>query len=217
MLDRLGVEVVFTWKAVVLAMAVMSFPLTVRGAFEQLDRRYEQMAATLGAGPVRVFLTISVPMVANSVAAGAILGFARAVGEFAATIFSSSTSVDLKPRERQVGYVPQDALLFPHLRVRANLTYGARPASRGDLERRTHLVDLARVAEMLEITSLLDRRVQALSGGERQRVALGRALMTQPELLLLDEPLAGVDRARRERIVPYLLRIKVSCTCHWSM
>lgn len=88
-LDRLGVELVFTWKAVVLAMAVMSFPLvvlTIRGAFEQLDRRYEQMAATLGAGPVRVFLTISVPMAASSVAAGALLGFARALGEFGATI-----------------------------------------------------------------------------------------------------------------------------------
>jgi molybdate transport system ATP-binding protein len=67
---------------------------------------------------------------------------------------------------------------------------------------------LSSVAEILEIDALLDRRVQALSGGERQRVALGRALMTAPTLLLLDEPLAGVDRARRERILPYLLRIR---------
>lgn len=88
-LERLGMPVVFTWRAVVLAMAVMSFPLivlTVRAGFEQLDRRYEQVAATLGAGPWRVFRTITVPLAARSLLAGAILGFARALGEFGATI-----------------------------------------------------------------------------------------------------------------------------------
>lgn len=88
-LDALGVEVVFTWKAVVIAMAVMSLPLvvlTIRGAFEQLSPRYEQMAASLGAGPVRVFVTVSLPLVGRSLAAGALLGFARALGEFGATI-----------------------------------------------------------------------------------------------------------------------------------
>lgn len=88
-LDMLGIEVVFTWKAVVLAMAVMSLPLiviTVRAGFEQVDRRYERVAATLGAAPMRVFLTISLPLAARSVVAGGILGFARALGEFGATI-----------------------------------------------------------------------------------------------------------------------------------
>lgn len=88
-LDAIGVEVVFTWKAVVMAMVVMSFPLVVlnvRAAFEQLDPRYEKMAASLGAGPVRVFLTVSLPLVKRSIAASALLGFARALGEFGATI-----------------------------------------------------------------------------------------------------------------------------------
>lgn len=87
--DAIGPDVVFTWKAVVLAMAVMSVPLiviTVRAGFEQVDTRYERVAATLGASPARVFLTISLPLAARSVVAGAILGFARALGEFGATI-----------------------------------------------------------------------------------------------------------------------------------
>jgi molybdate transport system permease protein len=88
-LQALGVEVVFTWKAVVVAMAVMGLPLFVRAAragIEQVDRRYEAVAATLGARPLRIFLTVTLPLAAPAVAAGAVLGFARAVGEFGATI-----------------------------------------------------------------------------------------------------------------------------------
>ena len=84
-----GIEVVFTWKAVVLAMAVMGLPLLVRASragFEQVDHRYEQIAQTLGAGPARVFLTISLPLAGRGVVAGALLGFSRALGEFGATI-----------------------------------------------------------------------------------------------------------------------------------
>jgi len=89
MFDAAGIEVVFTWKAVVLAMAVMSVPLmvlTIRAGFEQVDRRFEAMAATLGAGPLRVFWTIALPLARQGVLAGALLGFARALGEFGATI-----------------------------------------------------------------------------------------------------------------------------------
>ena len=89
LLERLGVEVLFTPKAVVLAMAVMGLPLLVRSAragFEQVDRRYEQIAATLGARPARVFFTISLPLAGRGVLAGALLGFSRALGEFGATI-----------------------------------------------------------------------------------------------------------------------------------
>ena len=88
-LARLGVDVVFTWKAVVLAMTVMGLPLlvrTVRAGIEQVDRRYEAAAATLGAGPLRVFFTITLPLAFPAVVAGGVLGFARAIGEFGATV-----------------------------------------------------------------------------------------------------------------------------------
>jgi molybdate transport system ATP-binding protein len=114
------------------------------------------------------------------------------------TLFSADRNLDVPPRHRRIGYVPQDVLLFPHMSVRSNLLFGARSSP----------VEIEALAEMLEIAPLLERRVHGLSGGERQRIALGRALMTKPALLLMDEPLAAVDRARRERILPYLLRIR---------
>jgi len=88
-LDAAGVEIIFTWKAVVIAMAVISFPLvarSVRAGIEQVDRRYEQIAATLGAGTFRILRTITLPLAAKGIAAGAVLGFSRALGEFGATI-----------------------------------------------------------------------------------------------------------------------------------
>jgi molybdate transport system permease protein len=88
-LQRAGIEIVFTWKAVVLAMAVMGFPLvarSVRAGIEQVDRRYEEVASTLGASPWRVFVSITLPLALPGVLAGAVLGFARALGEFGATI-----------------------------------------------------------------------------------------------------------------------------------
>ena len=119
-------------------------------------------------------------------------------------LFSSAEGINLPPRERHIGYVPQDALLFPHLDVSGNLDYGvhSRRPLPGVAQLRTTLV------EILDLGPLLERRVQKLSGGEKQRVAIARALMTQPAVLLLDEPLAGVDRARRDRILPYVLRIR---------
>jgi len=89
LLTEAGVDIVFTWKAVVLAMAVMGLPLfvrTVRAGIEQVDRRYEAAAATLGAGPLRVFFTVTLPLSRPAVLAGAVLGFARALGEFGATV-----------------------------------------------------------------------------------------------------------------------------------
>ena len=88
-LDAAGLEIVFTWKAVVIAMAVMSLPIivmTAKAGFEQLNPRFEQLAATLGAAPLRIFLTISLPLAGRSILAAAVLGFARALGEFGATI-----------------------------------------------------------------------------------------------------------------------------------
>jgi molybdate transport system permease protein len=88
-LDAMGIEVIFTWKAVVIAMMVISFPLvtrSVRAGIEQVDRRFEQIAATLGAGPFRILRTVTLPLASRGIAAGAVLGFSRALGEFGATI-----------------------------------------------------------------------------------------------------------------------------------
>jgi molybdate transport system ATP-binding protein len=116
----------------------------------------------------------------------------------------SARGVDRPPERRGVGYVPQEALLFPHRDVRGNLEAGRRRAARGGARR----LDPARVIEVLELGALLSRDVASLSGGERRRVALGRALCSAPLLLLLDEPLAGVDLQLRRRILAYLLRVR---------
>jgi len=111
-------------------------------------------------------------------------------------LFSSKEGISLPARDRRIGYVPQDALLFPNMNVTENIRYGNRGSDFGSL------------VKMLELESLLERGVTKLSGGEKQRVAIARALMTRPSILLLDEPLAGVDRDRRDVILPYILRIR---------
>lgn len=110
---------------------------------------------------------------------------------------------------RRVGYVPQDGALFPHMTVQANVMYGAVAVSdAGAPDRPQALPALEAVADALDITALLTRPITHLSGGERQRVALARALMARPQLLLLDEPLSGVDRARKLAILPYLRALR---------
>ena len=103
--------------------------------------------------------------------------------------------MELPPERRRIGYVPQDVALFPHLNVRKNLTFGG--SERFD-----------DVVAILELAPLLHRAPASLSGGERQRVALGRALMTAPRLLLLDEPLAAIDQPLRERVLLFLRRVR---------
>jgi molybdate transport system ATP-binding protein len=104
----------------------------------------------------------------------------------------------LPPQQRHVGYVPQDDALFPHMSVRRNILYGGNDAR----------FTMERVVGVLEIGHLLDRGIVALSGGERKRVALARALLSGPEILLLDEPLAGVDIELRNRVLEYLVRVR---------
>jgi molybdate transport system ATP-binding protein len=113
-------------------------------------------------------------------------------------LLDTEQRLNVPPERRRIGYVFQDARLFPHLSVAANLKYGERRA------RPPCFVTLDDVAGLLDLGRLMDRRTHQLSGGERQRVAIGRALLSQPRLLLLDEPLASLDAARREEVLPYL-------------
>jgi molybdate transport system ATP-binding protein len=105
--------------------------------------------------------------------------------------------------ERGIGYVFQEARLFPHLSVAGNLRYGQKRAAQ-----RPQFIGFDEVVTLLGLGALLERRPHRLSGGERQRVALGRALLSQPRLLLLDEPLASLDAARREEVLPYLVALR---------
>jgi molybdate transport system ATP-binding protein len=118
-------------------------------------------------------------------------------------LFDSAQGIDVPAEERGIGYVFQDARLFPHLSVRDNLRYGTRRV-RG----RAQTLQFDDVVELLGLAGLLARRPAGLSGGERQRVAIGRALLAQPRLLLLDEPLAAIDVARRGELLPYLERLR---------
>jgi len=118
-------------------------------------------------------------------------------------LFSSVNKVDLPPEKRRIGYVFQDDLLFPHLTAEDNLRYGY--ALLPPAQRR---FAFEHIAELLELGSLLARRPGQLSGGERQRVALGRALLASPRLLLMDEPLSSLDQGLKSRIIPYLRHIR---------
>jgi molybdate transport system ATP-binding protein len=115
-----------------------------------------------------------------------------------AVLLDTTLHIDVPPERRRIGYVFQDARLFPHLSVAANLRYGQRRAQVPSF------VGIDLVADLLDLGALMSRRTHQLSGGERQRVAIGRALLSQPSLLLLDEPLASLDASRREEVLPYL-------------
>ena len=118
-------------------------------------------------------------------------------------LLDTARRLRLPPHRRRIGYIFQDSRLFPHLTVRQNLTYGAWFAPRGAPRE-----PFGRVIDLLGIAQLLDRRPGALSGGERQRVAIGRALLSAPRLILADEPLAALDEARKAEILPYFERLR---------
>jgi molybdate transport system ATP-binding protein len=124
-------------------------------------------------------------------------------GDADAVLFDAENRVNIPPWRRRIGYVFQEGRLFPHLSVAHNLDYGRWVSGlAGDPREFSHVV------EMLDIGHLLERRPGKLSGGERQRVAVGRALLMRPRLLLLDEPLASLDAARKRDIMPYLERLR---------
>jgi molybdate transport system ATP-binding protein len=119
------------------------------------------------------------------------------------TLFDAAKGINVPPHRRHIGYVFQEGRLFPHLSVRQNVDYGRRMSGQPrDAE------DFARIVKLLDIGHLLDRRPRLLSGGERQRVAIGRALLMRPRLLLLDEPLASLDSGHKHEILPYLVRLR---------
>ena len=117
-------------------------------------------------------------------------------------LFDSAARLDVPPERRRLGYVFQESRLFPHLNVRGNLEYGMRL-----VPRRERRITFDEVVEMLGIGALLTRRPHRLSGGEKQRVTIGRALLTSPRLLLMDEPLASLDGARKNEILPFIERL----------
>ena len=118
-------------------------------------------------------------------------------------LFDRAAHISVPASHRRIGYVFQEGRLFPHLSVRHNLDYGRwMSGCASDPDALNHVV------EMLDIGHLLGRRPGKLSGGERQRVAVGRALLMRPRLLLLDEPLASLDAARKREILPYLERLR---------
>ncbi len=117
-------------------------------------------------------------------------------------LFDSARGIDLPPEARRLGYVFQEGRLFPHLKVRSNLTYGYRRVPGGERH-----VEPEQIVELLDLGPLMNRRPRDLSGGEKQRVALGRALLAHPRLLIMDEPLAALDQARREDVLPFIERL----------
>lgn len=118
-------------------------------------------------------------------------------------LFDSAARIDLPPERRRLGYVFQEARLFPHLDVRGNLLYGFRRVPAAE-----RAIRLEQIVELLDIGPLLRRRPGSLSGGEKQRVAIGRALLANPRLLLMDEPLASLDATRKAEILPFIEQLR---------
>ena len=118
------------------------------------------------------------------------------------TLFDAAAGLNVAPQRRRIGYVFQDGRLFPHFTVRSNLVFGRNRTPPSE-----RFIDFAQVVDLLGIAPLLDRRPGKLSGGEKQRVAIGRALLTSPRLLLMDEPLASLDGARKAELLPFIAKL----------
>jgi molybdate transport system ATP-binding protein len=173
----------------------MSFDIDVagrRGGASIAARFVTGSGVTVLVGPSGVGKTSVLHMIAGLLRPDR--GHVRVGG---AVLFDAAGRVHLPPEQRRAGYVFQEPRLFPHRSVRANLLYGAAGPER-----------LAEVAELLDITGLLDRWPRSLSGGEARRVAIGRALLSHPAFLLLDEPLASLDPVRKEEATALIERVR---------
>ena len=169
-----------------------------RGRFERDVRIVEDARVLALAGPSGAGKT----SVLNAIA-GLVRPVSGRIVIDGRTLFDSTAGIDVPTHRRRIGYVFQDARLFPHRDVRGNLRYGRHGARRGP-----ETFSLEAVVELLGIGALLDRRPANLSGGEAQRVAIGRALLSQPAILLFDEPLSALDQARREELIPWLQKVR---------
>ena len=167
-----------------------------RGGFRRHVRIDEQARVVALAGPSGAGKT----SVLNAIA-GLVRPQAGHIRIDDRVLYDSARGIDLPVHRRRIGYVFQDARLFPHLDVRGNLRYGRHGDGQAGF-------GFDAVVELLGIGQLLERRTHHLSGGEAQRVAIGRALLSQPALLLFDEPLSALDPARREELIPWLQRVR---------
>ena len=167
--------------------------LSCRRGGRPIEARFRSAGgATVLFGPSGAGKTSVLDMVAGLLRPGS--GHVRVGG---ATLFDAAAGIDVAVERRRAGYVFQEGRLFPHLSVRRNLLYGAADAS-----------GLAAMATTLDVAHLLDRWPRSLSGGEARRVAIGRALLREPAFLLLDEPTASLDAARREEVLRAIERIR---------
>lgn len=180
----------------------MSFEIDV-----VLARGEREFAVRVAAGAAGITALVGPSGQGKTSALDAVAGLLRPVsGRIAvagAVLFDAAQGIDLPPHARAAGYVFQDLRLFPHLTVRDNLLFGWRHAAP---DRR--VLGLDEVAGFLDIAPLLGRRPHTLSGGEAQRVAIGRALLSAPRFLLMDEPLTALDPARREGVMALIARIR---------
>ena len=167
-----------------------------RGAFRRHIRIEEQARVVALAGPSGAGKTTVLNTIAGLIRPEA--GHIRIDGR---VLYDSAQGIDVPTHRRRIGYVFQDARLFPHLDVRRNLRYGRHGGAQASF-------GFDAVVELLGIAPLLQRRTEHLSGGEAQRVAIGRALLSQPAILLFDEPLSALDQARREELIPWLQRVR---------
>ena len=173
-----------------------------------LTHRFEafslQVEVTAAAGITAIFGRSGAgkTTLANAVA-GLVSPVAGRISLAGVVLFDSRLGINVPPQERRIGYVFQDGRLFPHLSVLGNLKFGARFAGEP-----VTVAQEKRIIDMLGLGPLLSRRPATLSGGEQQRVAIGRALLSAPQLLIMDEPLAALDGLRKAEILPYLERLR---------